>query len=106
MILPQNETCMNRGTGKKGGNSVELPSFFWRKRWDSNPRAREDYLISSQARYDHFDTLPYGTRGGALPGDDDSIAEGREKSKGKNDLFFSAPQPGVRGTGGSFAALG
>ena len=31
----------------------------WRKRWDSNPRAREDYLISSQARYDHFDTLPY-----------------------------------------------
>ena len=32
---------------------------FWRKRWDSNPRAREDYLISSQGRYDHFDTLPY-----------------------------------------------
>ncbi len=29
-----------------------------RKRWDSNPRAREDYLISSQARYDHFDTFP------------------------------------------------
>mgnify|MGYP007049994434 FL=1 len=34
-------------------------SLFWRKRWDSNPRAREGYLISSQARYDHFDTLPY-----------------------------------------------
>ncbi len=33
--------------------------LLWRKRWDSNPRAREDYLISSQARYDHFDTLPY-----------------------------------------------
>ena len=32
---------------------------FWRKRWDSNPRAREGYLISSQARYDHFDTPPY-----------------------------------------------
>ena len=32
---------------------------IWRKRWDSNPRAREGYLISSQARYDHFDTLPY-----------------------------------------------
>ena len=31
----------------------------WRSGWDSNPRAREDYLISSQARYDHFDTLPY-----------------------------------------------
>ena len=34
-------------------------AFLWRKRWDSNPRAREGYLISSQARYDHFDTLPY-----------------------------------------------
>ena len=33
--------------------------FVWRKRWDSNPRARKGYLISSQARYDHFDTLPY-----------------------------------------------
>ena len=33
--------------------------YFWRKRWDSNPRAREGYLISSQARDDHFDTLPY-----------------------------------------------
>ena len=32
---------------------------YWRKRWDSNPRALADYLISSQARYDHFDTLPY-----------------------------------------------
>gem|GEM_PF-3251615 len=33
--------------------------FFWRKRWDSNPRALAGYLISSQGRYDHFDTLPY-----------------------------------------------
>ena len=32
---------------------------FWRKRWDSNPRALAGYLISSQGRYDHFDTLPY-----------------------------------------------
>ena len=31
----------------------------WRRRWDSNSRAREDNLISSQARYDHFDTPPY-----------------------------------------------
>ena len=30
----------------------------WRSGWDSNPRAREGYLISSQARYDHFDTPP------------------------------------------------
>ena len=30
----------------------------WRKRWDSNPRALADNLISSQARCDHFDTTP------------------------------------------------
>ena len=33
--------------------------FNWRKRWDSNPRAREGQRISSAPRYDHFDTLPY-----------------------------------------------
>ena len=31
---------------------------WWRRRWDSNPRALSDNLISSQARYDHFDTSP------------------------------------------------
>ena len=31
----------------------------WRRRWDSNPRYREVQLISSQSRYDHFDTSPY-----------------------------------------------
>ena len=34
-------------------------ALHWRKRWDSNPRYREVQLISSQSRYDHFDTLPY-----------------------------------------------
>ena len=43
---------------KVGANDIKFAPT-WRKRWDSNPRAREDYLISSQARYDHFDTLPY-----------------------------------------------
>ena len=38
---------------------IKIAVLIWRKRWDSNPRAREGYLISSQARYDHFDTLPY-----------------------------------------------
>ena len=38
----------------------QLADFSWRSEWDSNPRAREGYLISSQARYDHFDTPPYG----------------------------------------------
>ena len=31
---------------------------FWRRRWDSNPRTLADQLISSQSRYDHFDTSP------------------------------------------------
>ena len=31
----------------------------WRRRWDSNPRTLADQLISSQSRYDHFDTSPY-----------------------------------------------
>ena len=33
---------------------------FWRTGWDSNPRAglNTDKLISSQPRYDHFDTCP------------------------------------------------
>ena len=31
----------------------------WRSGWDSNPRALADNLISSQGRYNHFDTAPY-----------------------------------------------
>ena len=49
--------------------SVRIPScqmksspkgepFIWRRRWDSNPRGLAPYLISSQGRYDHFDTPP------------------------------------------------
>ena len=33
-------------------------ALIWRRRWDLNPRAPEDNLISSQARYDLFDTSP------------------------------------------------
>ena len=44
---------------KSPAHKLYVGLFQWRKRWDSNPRAREGYLISSQARYDHFDTLPY-----------------------------------------------
>ena len=32
---------------------------FWRSGWDSNPRAVVRKLISSQPRYDHFDTAAY-----------------------------------------------
>lgn len=47
----------NGETQKKTGYAGLI--FKWRRRWDSNPRALADYLISSQARYDHFDTSPY-----------------------------------------------
>ena len=30
----------------------------WRSGWDSNPRGIAPKLISSQPRYDHFDTTP------------------------------------------------
>ena len=30
-----------------------------RRGWDSNPRVLSHKLISSQPRYDHFDTSPY-----------------------------------------------
>ena len=37
----------------------KVDAFFWRRRWDSNPRTVARQLISSQSRYDHFDTSPY-----------------------------------------------
>ena len=43
----------------KDGLAARLPC--WRKRRDSNPRYVAVQLISSQSRYDHFDTLPYST---------------------------------------------
>ena len=56
----QNRVIFGSGTKKKKSrNPHGYWIFRWRSGWDSNPRAREDYLISSQARYDHFDTAPY-----------------------------------------------
>ena len=57
--IRNNTNCCCRRNRKRIAAFVKIAILFWRKRWDSNPRAREDYLISSQARYDHFDTLPY-----------------------------------------------
>ena len=42
----------------KKNEHLKRCSFFWRKEWDSNPRCVAAYLISSQGRYDHFDTFP------------------------------------------------
>ena len=33
--------------------------LFWRKVWDSNPRARKGKRFSRPPRYDHFDNLPF-----------------------------------------------
>ena len=45
---------------KKQGFCSQQKPCFWRTGWDSNPRAGvTDKLISSQSRYDHFDTRPY-----------------------------------------------
>ncbi len=56
----QNRVIFGAGAKKeKSRNPHGYWIFRWRKRWDSNPRARDGYLISSQARYDHFDTAPY-----------------------------------------------
>ena len=35
--------------------------MIWRSGWDSNPRRVAPQLISSQSRYDHFDTAPCAT---------------------------------------------
>lgn len=52
------EVCQIWNTKKKPWKHC-VSKAFWRSGWDSNPRALADNLISSQARYDHFDTAPY-----------------------------------------------
>ena len=39
--------------------TLGFQGFIWRRGWDSNPCAIARKLISSQPRYDHFDTSPY-----------------------------------------------
>ena len=43
---------------KEPGHCINIRVPWWRRRWDSNPRTLADQLISSQSRYDHFDTSP------------------------------------------------
>ncbi len=54
--------------------------FCWRRGRDSNPRAISHKLISSQPRYDHFDTSPNIV---ANPQQKYYTIEKREKSRGK-----------------------
>ena len=56
----QNRVIFEAGAKKeKSRNPHGYWIFRWRRVWDSNPRALADNRISSAARYDHFDTLPY-----------------------------------------------
>ena len=50
--------CVYRPKVKINPAKHEVLPGLWRRRWDSNPRALADNLISSQARCDHFDTSP------------------------------------------------
>ena len=43
----------------KNGAPIGTPFLFWRRGRDSNPRVLAHKLISSQPRYDHFDTSAY-----------------------------------------------
>ena len=47
------------GKKKNPANPLVYWIFHWRRRRDSNSRAVAGKLISSQPRYDHFDTSPY-----------------------------------------------
>ena len=50
---------LNRPKTKKNPHSQTwLWGFYWRRERDSNPRGIAPKLISSQPRYDHFDTSP------------------------------------------------
>ena len=54
-------------TFSRKGTQIEPRGFnlgpFWRRGWDSNPRGLAPKLISSQPRYDRFDTSPYEIAG-------------------------------------------
>ncbi len=58
----------------------------WRTGWDSNPRAGvTDKLISSQPRYDRFDTRPYIFYQSQSPAKMRELFEGTAKN---NDIKF------------------
>ena len=56
--IPENSTGLRTEKVRKKPWKHCISRAFWRRRWDSNPRALAGYLISSQGRYDHFDTPP------------------------------------------------
>ena len=88
-----------RARNKKKAKQHMSLGRMWRRGWDSNPCAVSDKLISSQPRYDHFDTSPYISTA-ALPGKS-------ERTTGENRIFNSSPQAprGLVPSGFSFGSL-
>ena len=56
--LPSSLLKRSKRQKESGAGAVSSNVGRWRRRWDSNPRGLSPYLISSQGRYDHFDTPP------------------------------------------------
>ena len=54
----ENRKIQGVGQKRKVQQTLEFTGLFWRRGWDSNPCAIARKLISSQPRYDHFDTSP------------------------------------------------
>ena len=54
----ENRKIQGAGQKRKVQQTLEFTGLFWRRGWDSNPCAIARKLISSQPRYDHFDTSP------------------------------------------------
>ena len=53
------ELILSKQAKKKSPANPLVYWTSWRSGWDSNPRYPKVQLISSQSRYDHFDTTPY-----------------------------------------------
>ena len=54
-------TCFSKAKKESPANPLVYWTF-WRRVRDSNPRGIAPKLISSQPRYDHFDTAAYSVR--------------------------------------------
>ena len=80
------ETRQNKGevTSAKAAANDLASAATWRSGWDSNPRAVTRKLISSQPRYDHFDTAAYAV-----------VCTGREDPAAMRLSIM--PQPAVKG---------
>ena len=59
LVRPPSSNPTVSNTHQKTKHPMKGCFVFWRRRWDSNPRAVAGKLISSQPRYDRFDTSPW-----------------------------------------------